>query len=213
MKKAIFTVILGSYDYIPKPNKFNGWDNILFTDQRPEIKGYNTVYYVNRTDNPALESRRLKWLSHIFLKEYDLVCYIDGNMTLRYEPESNPFRVFHEKRNGVIQEAQACNGYLHRCTSESINEQIEAFKRDGFKDDQGLYYNGFFCRKHLKEENDLCELVFEICQKYTPRDQLALPYAMWKLGYKPENIKQVDYMRKMIKKSNHRMLKPKLHGL
>jgi hypothetical protein len=213
MKKAIFTVVLGSYDYIPKPKRFNGWDNILFTDHRPIIDGYNTVYYVKKTDNHALESRRFKWLSHIFLSEYDLVCYIDGNMQLRHEPESEPFRIFHEKRKGVFEEAEACNGYLHRCTIGSINEQIEAFKSDGFKDDQGLYYGGFFCRKHSKKENELCELVYEICQKYTPRDQLAFPYALWKLGYKPENIKQVDYMHKMIKKTKHRILKPKLHGL
>jgi hypothetical protein len=212
MKKAIFTVVLGGYDKINRPVKVRGWDNILFTDHLVRNSGWTKVFHVNATDRPDIESRRYKWLSHKFLPKYDMVCYVDGNMRLRGQLEESPFRILHDKRKGIMEEAEACNGYQHRCTPETINEQIQAFKKDGFKDEQGLYYNGFFCRYHSKEENQLCELVFDIVQNYTPRDQLALPYAMWKLGYIPEVVKSAEFMRRLVRFDKHRIVKPKLHG-
>ena len=36
--------------------------------------------------------------------------------------------------------------------------------------------------------NTLCELVWEQVDKFTNRDQLALPYCLWKLGLKVDTI-------------------------
>lgn len=214
MKKAIFTVLLGGYDNEPMPTKIKGWDNVIFTDQRLLLaKKWEKIIKVAPTDNPALESRRYKWLSHKFIPEYDLVCYHDANMRIIKILPDYPFRIVHYKRKTVQEEADACNKQVHRCTVESINYQMNAYRTDGFTDQKPLYLNGFFSRLHNEKENHLHEYVFSLLEKYTPRDQLALPYAMWKCNNFPDNERDGMFYRQHIRLMGHKILKPKIFGV
>lgn len=214
MKKALFTVHLGGYDNEPIPHKFEGWDNVIFTDTNLKINGWHKVVRVKPTDKPDIESRRYKWLSHLHIPEYDMVCYYDANMRIRTGclPD-HPFRVIHRLRTTVLEEVEACNKQVHRCTVESLNEEYDFFRNEGFPDDQGLFQNGFFCREHNEKENKLCEYVFELLEQFTPRDQVALPFAMWKLGHVQESLMESETYLKAIRLKNHRIIKPRLHGL
>ena len=212
LKKAIYTVYLGGYDQEPKPHAFRDWDNVIITDRPVSKRGWQKIINVDPTDKPDIESRRYKWLSHIYLSEYQLVCYYDGNIRLRKEPPSYPFRLRHNKRTNIYDEVEACK-LLYKAPAESLNAEYEYFIKDGFKDDQGLFLNGFFCRNHGPQENELCEMVFDIVQRFTPRDQVALPYVIWKTGYQlPEILDKSVYMR-MLNRINHKITKPKIHGL
>lgn len=192
MKKAIFTVLMDGYDHFPRPAKNNPtWDKILFIDE--DVSKYaksmwTKVIKLDYSHRPDIASRDIKWRSHIHLPEYDLVCYHDANITVRRQLPIRPFRVAHDKRFSIREEANALNGFAHRCTSESVEKQLQYYDGQGFPDDQGLFYGGFFARYHRPEINEVCEMVFDHVKRFTSRDQLSFPYAMWDLDYKPENI-------------------------
>lgn len=188
MKKAIFTVNLNNYDPEPLPDLNNpDWDTILITDESPENpEAWTVVHLVDTTDRPSLEAKKYKWLSHKFLPEYDLVCYHDANLQVVGRLPEMPFRIRHPKRKTVFEEAVACIQLSHRAATKSVTDQMNFFNQQGFPDDRGLFLNGFFARVHEPEENALCEAVYNTMRFFTSRDQLALPYAMWKRNYQQD---------------------------
>lgn len=210
MKRCIFTVNLSDYDAPELPNA-DGWDKVIITDSKDDLKGWDKVIRVNPTNNPALESRRYKWLSHIHLPEYELVCYFDGNMLIFNSPPAIPFRIKHFKRDTLRQECDALNAQLHRCTVESVENQYNYYLSQGYDENFPLWLNGFFCREHSEKENQLCEMVWEQLNRFTPRDMIALPYCMWKLGYEPENIEGRSFLDTYLKIGYHKQTAPEIY--
>ena len=202
--KAIFTVLLGGYDTLNHAPNFKGWDCILITDSKPmDSKGWQ-VKSVEPSNNPAKESRRYKFLSHRYLHEYDLVCYVDANMKLIKEPPSNPIWFKHPKRSTVDSEAKAVI-QLRKAPENVIRDQMLFYFSSGFPDNAGLYQNGFFVRSNRNTiQNKLMEKTFEICQRYSMRDQIALPYAMWSTKSRPENIRPNSVSRRFIAIQKHK---------
>jgi hypothetical protein len=213
MKKAIFTVNTGDYDNLPFPANVSDWDKVLFTDSTaPQKRGWTKIIILQKTDRPDLLAKEIKWLSHKYLPEYDLVCYADSNMLFKKSPPSVPFKLIHPRRTTVTQECEACNKYLHRWSRESINEELKYFNENNFPDDVGLYQNGFFVRAHDEISNKIGEGVVEIMRKYTTRDQIALPYVIWKMGYSypKETLKTSVFFNTYIRMVNHKNLTPKI---
>ena len=188
MKKAIFTVLFGEYDELRNAPSYKGWDSILFTDKPPKnAKGWQ-VRIVKLELSTEKESRRYKLLSHLYLSEYSLVCYMDANMDLRQEPPSRPIWFTHPRRNYVFEEARQIIR-LKKADSGQVDRQMKAYLDAKFKDRFGLYQNGFFVRAHNEKMNKLMQVTFATVEKFTHRDQLALPYAVFVCGYKPEGLK------------------------
>ena len=200
--KAIYTVITDNYDEIPKAPVYKGWDVILFTDiELEDNKGWE-VRKLNKSDNPLLQSRDIKIRSHVHLKDYDLVCYIDGHQIFVGEPPIHPIWFMHSRRSNIFEEAKQIikNG---RFTAEEINEQIDYYKWKGYKD-AGLYLNGFFVREHNEDINKLHDVWYEETKRFTQRDQLSLPYAIWKTGIYPKNIQREEIKHRFAHvNSNH----------
>jgi len=212
MRKAIYTVCLDGYDYFPRPAKKNpSWDKIVFTDQKMheavEAK-WDRVIYIDPTDRPDIKSRDIKWRSHIHLPEYSLVVYVDANMLIKKSLPEMPFRVEHEKRFSIREEADALIRLAHRCTPESIELQLKYYEEQGFKDDQGLYYGGFFSRYHNQKENRVGEMVYHHVQNFTSRDQLSFPFCSWVVGYSPENIVNKQFFKSHLTLRHHKKKHP-----
>jgi len=187
MKKAIYTVITNNYDALRQAPNYKGWDCVLFTDNPPaDNKGW-IIRKIETSTDPVLTSRKYKILSHVYLSEYDLVCYIDANQKMLKEPPSQPIRFTHPRRQNIFQEAHRIikNG---RFSAEQINAQITYYKKQGYKD-AGLFLNGFSVRSNTDEKiNHLHDIWYVETSRFSPRDQLSLPYAIWKTGIKLENI-------------------------
>ena len=65
--------------------------------------------------------------------------------------------------------------------SNQIRKQIQAYKEDGFLDDNGLIAGGFILRKHNDVDViDAMEAWWAEIKKYTTRDQLSFNYIAWK---------------------------------
>ena len=185
MRKAIYTVITGGYDNLNPAPTFKGWDKILFCDEDINPKGWE-LRKIDKSDNPLLQSRDIKINSHVHLSEYDLVCYIDGHQIFVSEPPSTPIWIMHSRRKSIFEEAKQIIKH-GRFSTKLVNDQIDYYKRKGYEC-TGLYLNGFFVREHKKDINTLHDVWFEETSRFTQRDQLSLPFAIWKTGICPENL-------------------------
>lgn len=189
--KVILTCLFGDYDTLQQAPNFNGWNSILFTDKKTiDPKGWD-VRVVKNTLSPEKESRRYKFLSHIYLKEYDLVCYIDANMILTKEPPSVPFWNPHPNRKRVIDEARKINE-LGKADKSEVDRFIQSTQQAKFRDDKGLFQNGFFVRRHSMVMNALMDKTFDLVEIFTYRDQLALPFACHLLNIFPEGLQRFN---------------------
>jgi len=201
MKKAIVSVLLGNYDDLKPAPKFYGWDSILFTDNDYI---YNLGWDIRKVKSkkPLVDSRYYKWMTHITLKEYDLICYIDGSMRLKLEPPSSDLWFRHPSRTNVHIEGQQILKY-YPDLEKIIDTQLNMYARDGFKDDFGLFQNGFFVRRHEKPTNELCSTIFGIVSKFCHRDQLAMPYALYKTGYKMKEVRPAGFCYRYVEIKQH----------
>jgi len=192
--KAIYSCLFGQYDDLKTAPSFDGWDSVLFTNQEfKDSKGW--IIKKVESDNELKDSRKYKWLSHKFLPEYDLVCYIDASMSLVKEPPNGPVWFTHPTRRKVLEEAQTLIS-LKRGSEEDIVRQMRFYTEKRFNDKFGLYANGFFVRSNRNEAiNYLHEKTWEIIDKYSARDQLALPYAISITNVQPENIRPYNLAR------------------
>ena len=183
MKKAIYSVITNGYDRLPNAPRYEGWDTIMFIDDKPENNKGWEIRVIGKSKKPVLQSREYKILSHVHLPEYDMVCYVDANQKMLQAPSDHPIRFYHPKRQDIFQEAAQIikNG---RFPAEEINEQISYYIKQGYRD-QGLFLNGYSVRSNRDERiNRLHDVWYEETARFTPRDQLSLPYAIYKTGIK-----------------------------
>lgn len=186
MRKAIVSVLLGKYDTPKKAPHYSGWDYYLFTDQDVDkFLGWKIIKV--ETKDPKKDSRYYKWMTHETLPNYDLVCYMDASMTLRREPIESEVWFKHPVRNNVVDEGKRILLYYPELKN-IIDKQLAFYERQRFKDNYGLFQNGFFIRKHTPETNKLCEKVYKTVKKYCYRDQLALPFALYKTKYEMSGV-------------------------
>ena len=179
MKKCIVTVLFDDYDHLTKYPDFEGWDKIMFTDR---LYGSKWDERLVKVYLPELQSRYYKWLTHKTLPEYDLVCYMDSNMELKEEPPTEQTFFKHPIRNKLWDEFVRV---MQRgiCDNRIIREQWNYYQSVGYKDNIELTQNGFFVRYHEHEINKLCNQIYTILERFSHRDQLALPFARFMTGY------------------------------
>ena len=199
-KKVVYTIVLGEYDELSPAPKFEGWDFIVFTDDILLNADGWTKYLVEGGKDLQKESRRYKFLSHVYLKEYDLVCYIDGNVMLMSEPPSHPIWFTHRIRNSVYEEAMT-----RSIDVDMIKRQIRYYMELRFSDKGGLYHNNFFVRSNRNDvQNKLMEKVWDIVSEHTAVDELAVPFAMWVTQTRMENIQSQALQSRYIKVKPHK---------
>ena len=184
VKKCIYTVLTDDYDFLNLAPKFPNWETILFIDkQLDDYKGWKPVII----NSGKKESRKYKILSHRFLSDYDLVCYIDANMILKAEPPHYPLWYYHNKRRNIFQEANRIIE-LKKDNPNTVTNQINGYIKNGFQSKTPLFLNGFFVRRHSEKINNLHEQWYAEIEKHSYRDQISLPYACWKTKTFPEGI-------------------------
>lgn len=208
MRKALFTVNFGNYDTIKKVPKWDGWDTVLVRDIPIDNPGFDYVHVV-KTDNPQLDSRYYKWMTHEWLPEYDTVMYYDANLEIIRKPPQDHFHIVHEIRKSVREELDALIKLNHRWDKESLERQWSWMELMGFKDDQGLFLNGFFGRSNRDDEmNKICDHIWEICQSFTNRDMLALPFVLWGNNYKLPNQVKRSFFSHHVRRPAHKGVHP-----
>lgn len=72
----------------------------------------------------------------------------------------------------------------NRYDNSDILKQVEFYKKEGFPTHSGLYWSAQLFRRHTKELKEFSKLWWEQVERFSYRDQISLPYVVWKTGIK-----------------------------
>jgi len=201
IKKVIYTTIFGGYDNLVEPHYIpEGWDFICFTDADLKSDVWKIVKVKTFYNDNTRNAKQFKVLPHRHLLDYDYSIFIDGNMTVRNNPDelidnylntSNVAFFNHDKnlldpRDCIYKEAEVIfefgrrNGN-YKDNPELIRTQMQKYYDKGYPANNGLITGMVIMRKH--NEKDCVEVMedwwLEI--KYNSRrDQLSFNYVAWK---------------------------------
>lgn len=188
--KVVYTAVFGDYDHVPAVDV--GWDCdfLCFTDN-PELvsAGWQVMIVQLNGEHPAHANRRYKMLPHKYLPNYQRSLYVDGNIKIVADP-SPLFRKYldngfiaipkHQDRNCAYVEARLCIKE-ERVKEEITEQQMKRYAEDRFPREFGMTENGIIFRRHHDEH--IIDIMVSWWGEYCSggrRDQLSLPYLIWK---------------------------------
>lgn len=202
-KTVFYTCIVGNYDDLKEPLTVRpDCDYFLISDEEPKhetiFKYINVNEYVptHITDN-AKKNRYCKMNAHKIFPQYKYSVYFDGEI----EMDSSVVECIKELPKTRI--TTICNNYWDSSYMEAMRviltknaavdvvvRQMEHYWLEGFPDNFGNVYCGILLREH---NHPICKKImedwWEQIEKYTPRDQISFPYALWKNGYTMSDVK------------------------
>lgn len=207
---AIYTAIFGRYDNLKlQTPQIPSVDFLCFTDTDIQDPQNWRVIHVPSQDNARLQAKYYKLLPHLVpeLQNYDAVIWIDGSMQITRDDfatwilshiQSSGWAIFaHHEMNCLYDEAAAMARtvkYAHM----PIREQSEYYRSENCPAKSGLYMAGLIARNmHHPQWRDLCDAWWKENTDRTLRDQISLPYVLWKhngaLDVIPGNPYACDY--------------------
>ncbi len=202
LKIAVFTCITGHYDNLVEPRVVDpGVDYYVFTDMEcPKNSVWKKIDITQFEDydqlTPAQMNRKIRILSYRYLPEYDYTVYVDGNVQIQtslvpvLEKMGNcPLGIhYHRNRDCIYVEAVHVL-YLRKANRELVKKQMEVYKKAGFPRHFGLYENTVLIKNHHDDDlRLLMEAWWEEYYQYSTRDQLSLPYVVWKTHFVKSRI-------------------------
>jgi hypothetical protein len=189
MKIIVYTINLGGYDRLfPSPQALWGADNeyrfLYFTDgEAPE--GWERVEI---SEGQRRESRFYKINSHL-LPPHDLSIYLDSCYFFK-KPLSGLINKHLDKYADISISAHGRDDcvYNHGVTCLRLNldyplpifKQLGRYAEEGLPANNGLTENSLIIRKNNAIIKELNELWWKEYTVGSQRDQLSLPYALWK---------------------------------
>lgn len=191
MRVACYTVVFGGYDRVRTPKcRPQGVDFFCFSDREPNCPGWDWIRHMPEGD-PVLENRLLKMRPELILgDEYDYSVYVDASVEIisdfsfmiKAVGDGGVAAFKHRFRESVYEEAEYC---IRRGKGdpELIARQMGEYRRSGLPLDTVLSENGVLIRNQsspiVKRINSSW---WEEYSRYPTRDQLSLPYVLWKEG-------------------------------
>jgi hypothetical protein len=196
---AIYTAIYGGYDSLRDQPACPGADYICFTDDPKLSSSQWAVRFVTpRYSHPRLSAKWFKMFPHKALLSYRHTIWIDGGVQLAAEDfveamlspldSSGLALMRHPVRDNILDEAEACIP-LPKCRNLPLLDQVAHYRRKGFKDNRGLYAGTILVRDNSSRRiRRLGRLWMKENLRWTSRDQLSLPYLLWRLNIEPAVI-------------------------
>jgi hypothetical protein len=199
MKIAVVTAISGLNNKLIDPKiKFNNVDYYAFVDKITPDSIWNQQKIHNFTLDKQYTGRRnakiYKILPHLFLPEYDYYFWADST----HEVIMNPYSVVediindseialfsHPYRNCVYDEAKELLSLETYDYPDLIKNQMKYYISEKYPKNKGLYELPCFIRKNAFSINTACLMWWEIICKYSSRDQISLPYVLFKNNITP----------------------------
>lgn len=232
MKVAVYSAVFGGYDPDPydvvrmhtqdvnfywitdtvhkyKKRVINGWDIV-----------HEPLYVIQDKYKFAKTNRFYKLQPHKvdFLTNYDINVYIDGNkklfnidMLLEYcqelydNPDLDAIFCRHTERDNAGQEAREV-AKLRRDDPRKVITQYQEYITEGFPDNIPLIVASIQIRKtHSKPLQDMLDCWWGEVLHKSYRDQISMPYAIWKTNFTRYRTINVWTERlKMIANTSHR---------
>ena len=195
-KIVVYTCITGNYD-IPCTPIFcpDNVTYILFTNSEKKAEGWINKPIpekINKLNDNILINRYIKLNPHEIFKndDYDYSIYIDGNIRTMSDisgfinmiNENVGIAMFkHHTRKCIYMEEKVLNIY-GKGNKEKLECQVQKYRKDGFPENFGML-EGNVIVSDLKSINSmkiLNEWWKEFKDSESLRDQISLPYELWK---------------------------------
>lgn len=186
-----------------KPINFNSdIDFICFTDDKNfENKGWKPYHYKNEDLSIIENTRRIKFFPHYFLKKYDETMYVDSNISIQKDPnhlfdkylfDKNCLAIpNHPYRKCVYKEARFLIKIRFFSSKEKsiLESQIKYYMEKKMPSNYGLTENNIILRTNNSFQNKLMsQLWWNEFINGCKRDQISLPYIIWKKKINFKNI-------------------------
>jgi Protein of unknown function (DUF616) len=202
-RNVVYTAIFGNYDSLYPTPQHCGCDTdfVCFTDN-PELRSSQwrmTLDDTHFNDEPALKNRFFKILAHRHLSGYDNSLYVDGSIAIR----KCPCKLFdkylarapmaaprHQDRDCSYQEAEYCIDY-RRADPDVVKDQMSSYRSEGFPPHFGMTENNILLRRHGDAGiRQAMEMWWQEYSRRIRRDQISLPFILWKLGIESVELRE-----------------------
>lgn len=203
IRVVVYTCVTGSYDTIVTPYYIaDNIDYVLFSDKNIEnnIWQYREIpINISNLYSNAMVNRYIKFHPYdLFADDYDYAIYIDGNicpisdLSVMTEQINNKWGIaFHAHcaRTCIYEEAKACK-ILNKGNLKKIKLQLEKYNLEGFPIDYGMIEGNVIVTdlKNNKAKKILDDCWQELILSDGGRDQLVLPYILWKHNIKTQEV-------------------------
>lgn len=203
-RKVVYTAIFGNYEGLLPQKKIAGWDFVCFTDDKSLSAAPWTVKLMEQPipGDPVRSSRYIKINPHLFLDQYDISIFIDGNFLIigdinklvetmlsdaviacfdHAQNTRDPRSCIYEEYASIKQIAEKLG--THKDDPQVMQRQVDLLKAEGYPEENGLVYSGVLLRRH--NDSGLIRVMRDwwyMVQHYSRRDQLSFDYVMWKHG-------------------------------
>ncbi len=197
-KYVIYTAICGDKDNLHPPDQvFPDTDYIAFVDRKHKTsiwKQYDSLSFsLDQSYCHRRNAKIYKILPHFFMQGWETSIWKDPTHEIIVSPESieqqylnnNDIALFkHSERNCIFQEAKAVID--QRLDDPGlVKAQIAYYQETGYPKNNGLYELPVIVTKNTPQTRTLGLSWWETICKYSSRDQLSLPYVLWKLQMEP----------------------------
>lgn len=196
-KIAVYTCVVGGYDKVSDPTIINeNIDYFIFSDRNIQSRIWNQISIPSKLlelGNNTLINRYLKFHPQELFDGYDYVIYVDGNVQvssditplLKYT-ENRLGVAFHSHgyRDSIYDEVEVLIKVVKRGDPDKLTKQIAGYRQEGFPDNYGLPEATII----LTDLSNNMAITFftqwweEFLKSQSLRDQIALPYVLWKNG-------------------------------
>lgn len=191
MRVALITACYGAYDPVRPLPEWHGFDDaVLVTDSRENVTGWR-VHYEPRDESPRLAAKRPKMLPWLFT-DCDAAVWLDAsfeivNPAFRWWTEQHlqrdDFIVWGhpEGRIDYADEAAVCWDWP-KYAGFDVRGQVSAYLGEGMPRGWGLFAAGTLGWRFTPEAMALGEEWYGEQLRWSPQDQVSLPYVLWKRG-------------------------------
>ena len=201
---VIYSVVTGGYDKIIPVNIVDEFcDYYVISNERIDLPyPWKLLIPDNRGLGNKDFNRFYKINPHYIFPNHTISIYIDGNIALhdklshwgRKQLNETGLAIYsHPERDNIFDEGKICS-YIGTDFFWLIKKQLKRYKLQGFNQ-KGLFEANILLRKHNDAKViDLMTLWWSEYQnrKNAKRDQLALPYVLWRLDYSIKNLGPSD---------------------
>lgn len=206
--RVVYTCITGDYDNLREVNSPEKQiDYICFTDRNIESKTWKIrpIPRCLKYLDDAKIARCMKIAPHLFLSEYDISVWVDGNIQVmgnmhKFIDENlkNYFSIpKHPDRICVYEEAKAVKN-LNKDSAEVVDRQMDKYMSKNYPQNNGMVQSGIMVRRHNdKRCIAISNLWWNEVREFSKRDQLSFNFSIWK-----KNV-EVDIINPSIIVSDH----------
>jgi hypothetical protein len=195
MSLVVYTARLGARgDDLKAPPAIPGVRFIAFSEE--PVAGWETRAPAFLTGNPRVTARAHKCLAHRLFPDAEYTLWMDAQYQplcdLRaYVQQATDAGAYdfctykHANRVCLYQEVRACAA-LGKDSPDVLLAQGRRYNAEGYPYFNGLCETGIVVRRNTPSVQSLNELWWNEISRGSCRDQISLPYVLWKLrrGYK-----------------------------